>query len=234
MSGRAATTMSAGAVLAQEIRRQHLDRGVRAARADRADDGGEVRCPAIVEIVAIDRGDDDMASPSFAVASATCAGSAASSAPGSPVLTLQKAQARVQVSPMIMKVACFFSQHSPILGQPASSHTVCRPFSRTMLLGLEIAARDRRLDADPVGLAQGRLIRPMRLFRMAGPAGGAAIVSIKTAIMASRAINPCCDTYEAACCAARRLFRAQMRAPHEQTVTKLASVPRSTIELLPQ
>ena len=50
-----------------------------------------------------------------------------------PVLTLQKAQARVQVSPMIMKVACFLSQHSPMFGQPASSHTVCRPFSRTML-----------------------------------------------------------------------------------------------------
>ena len=71
-------------------------------------------------------------SPSFAVASATCSGSAGSSAPGSPVLTLQKAQARVQVSPMIMKVACFFSQHSPILGQPASSHTVCKPLARTM------------------------------------------------------------------------------------------------------
>ena len=55
-------------------------------------------------------------------------------APGSPVLTLQKAQARVQVSPMIMKVACFFSQHSPILGQPASSQTVTSLFSRTMRL----------------------------------------------------------------------------------------------------
>ena len=50
-----------------------------------------------------------------------------------PVLTLQKAQARVQVSPMIMKVACFLSQHSPMFGQPASSHTVTRPFSLTML-----------------------------------------------------------------------------------------------------
>src|SRR3954453_15462707 len=50
-----------------------------------------------------------------------------------PVLTLQKAQAREQVSPMIMKVACFLSQHSPIFGQPASSHTVTRPFSLTML-----------------------------------------------------------------------------------------------------
>ena len=50
-----------------------------------------------------------------------------------PVLTLQNAQARVQVSPMIMKVACFLSQHSPMFGQPASSHTVSRPLARTML-----------------------------------------------------------------------------------------------------
>jgi hypothetical protein len=49
-------------------------------------------------------------------------------------LTLQKAQARVHVSPMIMKVACFFSQHSPMFGHPASSHTVTRPFSFTMRL----------------------------------------------------------------------------------------------------
>jgi hypothetical protein len=34
---------------------------------------------------------------------------------------------------MIMNVACFFSQHSPMLGQPASSHTVTRLWSRTSL-----------------------------------------------------------------------------------------------------
>ena len=55
-----------------------------------------------------------------------------SSAAGSPVFTLQKAQARVQVSPMIIMVAWRFSQHSPMLGQPASSQTVCSPFARTM------------------------------------------------------------------------------------------------------
>ena len=33
---------------------------------------------------------------------------------------------------MIMKVACFFSQHSPMFGQPASSQTVTSLFSRTM------------------------------------------------------------------------------------------------------
>ena len=63
---------------------------------------------------------------------ATLTGSSASSGPGRPVRTLQNAQARVQVSPMIMKVACFFAQHSPILGQRASSHTVTSLFSRTM------------------------------------------------------------------------------------------------------
>ena len=70
-----------------------------------------------------------------------------------PVFTLQKAQARVQVSPMIMKVACFFSQHSPILGQPASSQTVTSLFSRTIRLVSAHLRRARGLDADPVGLA---------------------------------------------------------------------------------
>ena len=36
--------------------------------------------------------------------------------PGKPVFTLQKAQARVQVSPMIIMVACALVQHSPIFG----------------------------------------------------------------------------------------------------------------------
>ena len=58
------------------------------------------------------------------------AGSCGLSAPGLPVATLQKAQARVQVSPMIMKVACFCFQHSPMLGQAASSQTVVSPYSR--------------------------------------------------------------------------------------------------------
>jgi hypothetical protein len=33
---------------------------------------------------------------------------------------------------MTMNVACRFDQHSPMLGQPASSHTVVRPWPRTM------------------------------------------------------------------------------------------------------
>ena len=64
--------------------------------------------------------------PSSLAAAATRSGSCGSSGRGMPVRTLQKAQARVHVSPMIMKVACRLLQHSPMLGQPASSHTVVR------------------------------------------------------------------------------------------------------------
>jgi hypothetical protein len=49
---------------------------------------------------------------------------------GMPVATLQKEQARVQVSPMIIMVAWRCDQHSPMFGQAASSHTVTRRLSR--------------------------------------------------------------------------------------------------------
>jgi hypothetical protein len=60
-------------------------------------------------------------------------GSITSTALGLPVATLQKAQALVQIFPRIMTVACLLDQHSPILGQAASSHTVLRPLSRISL-----------------------------------------------------------------------------------------------------
>jgi hypothetical protein len=87
---------------------------------------------AIGEIVAIDGGDHDMLRAELLDGDRDVLRLMGSSAWGIPVFTLQKAQARVQVSPMIMKVACFFSQHSPILGQPASSQTVTSLFSFTM------------------------------------------------------------------------------------------------------
>ena len=46
--------------LAQKIRRQHLDRRRRARGADGADHRREMSRPAVGEIVAVDRGDDDM------------------------------------------------------------------------------------------------------------------------------------------------------------------------------
>ena len=64
-------------------------------------------------------------SPIFATERATRAGSSGSCHVGRPVLTLQKPQRRVHVSPRIMNVAVPRSQHSPTLGQAASWQTVC-------------------------------------------------------------------------------------------------------------
>ena len=66
--------------------------------------------------------------------SASRCGSLASSGLGRPVLTLQNRQRRVHLSPMIMKVAVPLLQHSPMLGQDASSHTVTNWWARTMSL----------------------------------------------------------------------------------------------------
>ena len=77
-------------------------------------------------------------------ASATLFGSIGSTARGIPVLTLQKAQARVQVSPRIITVACFLLQHSPIFGHAASSHTVVRLFER---ISARVAAKPAEVGA---------------------------------------------------------------------------------------
>ena len=57
-----------------------------------------------------------------------------SNADGLPVLTSQNAQALVQVSPIIMKVACFLLQHSLKFGHRASSHTVTKFWSFIIFL----------------------------------------------------------------------------------------------------
>ncbi len=64
---------------------------------------------------------------------ATRAGSSGSCHVGLPVLTLQKPQRRVHVSPRIMKVAVPRSQQSPMFGQAASWQTVCRSSSAMSL-----------------------------------------------------------------------------------------------------
>ena len=64
--------------------------------------------------------------PIAPTASATRRGSSSSNQVGRPVLTAQKPQARVHVSPRIMIVAVRWSQHSPMFGQWASSQTVLR------------------------------------------------------------------------------------------------------------
>ncbi len=59
-------------------------------------------------------------------------GSSASGGSGLPCATSQNGQRRVHTSPRIMKLAVPLPKHSPMLGQEASSHTVCSWFSRSM------------------------------------------------------------------------------------------------------
>src|SRR3954462_9435242 len=65
--------------------------------------------------------------PMVATLSATRRGSSRSSGAGLPVSIWQKSQRRVHCSPPMRNVASRSSQHSKMLGQPASSQTVCRP-----------------------------------------------------------------------------------------------------------
>ena len=62
--------------------------------------------------------------PISTTASATRRGSSGSTGSGRRVSTRQNPHALVQRSPLIMKVAVPSFQHSGMLGQPASSHTV--------------------------------------------------------------------------------------------------------------
>ena len=62
------------------------------------------------------------------VASAILIGSKESKDFGLPVLTSQNLQALVQISPIIINVACFLLQHSAIFGQFASWQTVFKLF----------------------------------------------------------------------------------------------------------
>ncbi len=88
-----------------------------------------------------------------------------------PVRTLQKAQARVQVSPMIIMVAWRWLQHSPMFGQAASSHTVTRLSARISARGLLIDRVGGRADAYPVRLALDGVVRPPPPF----PGGARAV-----------------------------------------------------------
>ena len=59
-------------------------------RADGADGLRKMLGAAVLEIIAIHRGHHDVGKPELGFACATCAGSPESSAPGLPVVTLQK------------------------------------------------------------------------------------------------------------------------------------------------
>ena len=69
------------------------------------------------------------------------------------VSTRQNPQARVQRSPSTMNVAVPSAQHSLRFGQPASSHTVTRPRSRTVFFIASTSVPELHLRPQPLGLA---------------------------------------------------------------------------------
>ena len=95
--------------------------------------------------------------------------------PGMAGGDVAEAQARVQISPMIIMVAWRCDQHSPMLGQAASSQTVARRLLAHQGLGFVVDRMGGRLDPDPRRLALDRVVRPVRLLRMAEGRGEAVI-----------------------------------------------------------
>src|ERR1019366_1518337 len=77
--------------------------------------------------------------------SATLRGSSVSSGAGLPVAIWQKSHRLVHWSPPMRKVASRSSQHSKMLGQPASSQTVCKPSRLTRLFSSVYAGPVRSL-----------------------------------------------------------------------------------------
>ena len=102
------------------------------------------------------------ARPIRLTASATRSGSEASRANGLRVSIRQNAQARVQRSPLTMKVAVPSAQHSKMLGHPASSQTVTR--SRSPMTD--------RVDSNPRSRRTGMRSQSGFLVPMASPASG--------------------------------------------------------------
>ena len=102
---------------------------------------------------------------------ATRSGSSGSLCVGWPVLTLQKPQRRVQVSPRIMNVAVPDCQHSPMFGQAASSQTVCSDAPSILALSSRYLGDPGALTLNHGGLRSryGRTSSPMISRTLAPP-----------------------------------------------------------------
>ena len=160
------------AVLAQEIRREHLDGGCRTARADGADDAGKVGGAAVVEIVAIDRGHDDVLEAKLfrrlghalwlaRVERARQAGLDVAEGAGARASVAHQHESGVLLVPALADIGA-----ARLLADRVQT---VRPHDRARLL---VALGDRGLDPDPVGFFRHRRVRPMRLLRMARSVAG--------------------------------------------------------------
>ena len=157
------------AVLAQEVGRQHLDRGARIARSDRPDGVREMLRAAVVKIVAIDRSHDHMGKPELRhrvgdvlrfgrFERARQSGLDVAEGAGARAHVAHDHEGGVALLPALADVgAARLLAHGM---QAVLAHDPAR---------LRVAGRARRLHPDPRRLAQYRRLRPARLLGMARP-----------------------------------------------------------------
>ena len=130
-----------------------------------------MRSPAVGEIVAIDRGDDDMREPEFCRCLGDMFGLGGIERAGQPGLDVAEgAGPRAGVAHDHEGGVLFLPALADIGTAGLLAHGV-QAVGAHDARRRDIAGRDRRLDANPVGLAQAGLIRPVRLFRMARRTG---------------------------------------------------------------
>ena len=155
-------------LLAQEVRCQDFNRRVRVLGADGANDIGEVLRPAIGKVVAVDRGDDDMAEAHLLdrmgdagrLTRVECrrnAGGDVTEGAGTRADLAHDHEGGVLLVPALADIGA--------AGLLAHRHQFVRTHD---LARFRIALGYRRLDANPVGLTQHFLVRPMGLLGVAG------------------------------------------------------------------
>ena len=161
--------------LAQEIRRQHLDRRIRRCRPDRADHRREMRRAAIRQIVPVHRGDHHVPQPQLrhrigdphwlvCLQRRRLAGAHVAEAARAGAGVAHDHHRRMALRPAFADIrAGRFLAHRD---QPVVAH---------QRAGFVIDRVIRRLDANPDRLPLDRMIRPVRLFRMPERASAAMI-----------------------------------------------------------
>ena len=135
--------------------------------ADGADGVGEMLRAAVGEIVAVDRGDDDVREAELGGRFADVRGFARIERAGQSGLDVAEgAGARAGVAHDHEGGVLLLPALADVGAAGLLAHGVQAVVAHDALR-LEIAGRHRRLDADPIGLWQHRRIRLVRLFRMA-------------------------------------------------------------------
>src|SRR4029077_2145679 len=127
---------------------------------------GEMRRSAVIEIVTIDRGHDDVRKAELRCRFGHVYGFGRVERPGQPGLDVaERASPRARVAHDHERGVLFVPTLADIRATGLFAHGV-QAVGAHDPLRLEITGRDRRFDANPIGLGWHRLIGPMRLFWM--------------------------------------------------------------------